>query len=151
MQDSKKNRSTPRKADSENLQGSGVMNRMTECMDKQKAADLLDNLLGMVEDSQENDYDTALKMGIEALTHTQQVQRWIPCSERLPEEDYVLISKKTTKLSGSKWCVTTAIRVADPRSSKINWRDIGFGAIQDNEVLAWMPLPEPYKDGDTDG
>ena len=36
-------------------------------MDKQKAVDLLDNLVGMVEDSQENDYDTALKMAIEAL------------------------------------------------------------------------------------
>ena len=40
---------------------------MTEYMDKQKAADLLDNLIGMVEDTQENDYDAALKMGIEAL------------------------------------------------------------------------------------
>jgi hypothetical protein len=36
-------------------------------MDKQTAASLLDNLVGMVEDTQENDYDTALKMGIEAL------------------------------------------------------------------------------------
>ena len=58
----------------------------------------------------------------------------------------MLISKKPTKLSGSKWCVTIAIRTADPRSGKICWRDIGFGAIQDNEVLAWMPLPEPYRE-----
>lgn len=36
-------------------------------MDKQTAVDLLDNLVGMVEDNQGNDYDTALKMGIEAL------------------------------------------------------------------------------------
>ena len=77
-----------------------------------------------------------------------QPERWIPCtcSERLPGENYVLISKKPTKLSGSKWCVTIAIRTADPRSGKICWRDIGFGAIQDNEVLAWMPLPEPYRE-----
>ena len=41
-------------------------------MDKRKAENLLDNLIGMVEDSQESDYDTALKMGIEALkAHTQ--------------------------------------------------------------------------------
>lgn len=112
-------------------------------MDRRTATNLLDNLLGMVDDSQENDYDSALKMGIEAL----KAQRWIPCSERMPEEEYVLISKKPTKLSGSKWCVTIAIRAADPRSGKINWRDIGFGAIQDNEVLAWMPLPKPYDDG----
>lgn len=36
-------------------------------MDRQTAADLLDNLIGMVDDSQGNDYDTAFKMGIEAL------------------------------------------------------------------------------------
>ena len=36
-------------------------------MTKDKAIDLLDNLIGMVDDSQGNDYDEALRMGIEAL------------------------------------------------------------------------------------
>lgn len=36
-------------------------------MDRQTAVNLLDNLISMVEDTQENDYDTAIKMGIEAL------------------------------------------------------------------------------------
>lgn len=36
-------------------------------MDKQTAIDLLDNLLGMVEDNHESDYDAALHMGIDAL------------------------------------------------------------------------------------
>ena len=41
-------------------------------MDKITAANLLDNLVGMVEDNQGNDYDTAIKIGIEALkSHTQ--------------------------------------------------------------------------------
>ena len=40
---------------------------MDDCMDKRTAINLLDSLLGMVEDNQGNDYDTALKMGIEAL------------------------------------------------------------------------------------
>lgn len=35
--------------------------------EREKAIDLLDNLLGMVEDNQDNDYDKALKMGIESL------------------------------------------------------------------------------------
>ena len=72
--------------------------------------------------------------------------KWTPCSEKLPEEEYVLISKKPTKLSGSKWCVTVAIRMEDPRSRKVNWRDIGFGVIPDDNVLAWMLLPEPYRE-----
>lgn len=36
-------------------------------MTREEAADLLDNLIGMVEDNQENDYDTALKMAVTAL------------------------------------------------------------------------------------
>ena len=36
-------------------------------MDKEQAIDLLDNLIGIVEDNQENDYDTALRMAIDAL------------------------------------------------------------------------------------
>lgn len=90
----------------------------------------------------------SLDMAIEALER----QRWIPVSERLPEDEYVLISKKPTKISGSKWSVAIAIRTADPRSRKIQWRDSGFGVIQDDKVLAWMPLPEPYKgEGEQDG
>ena len=37
-------------------------------MNREKAIDLLDNLIGMVEDNQESDYDTALKMAIQALS-----------------------------------------------------------------------------------
>ena len=36
-------------------------------MSNEQAIDLLDNLIGMVEDNQNSDYDTALKMGIKAL------------------------------------------------------------------------------------
>lgn len=36
-------------------------------MNRETAIDLLDNLIGMVEDNQENDYDEALKMGMDAL------------------------------------------------------------------------------------
>ena len=36
-------------------------------MNREKAADLLDNLVGMIEDNQSNDYDEALKLAIKAL------------------------------------------------------------------------------------
>ena len=72
--------------------------------------------------------------------------KWIPVTERLPEDEYVLISKKPTKLSGSKWSVGIGIRTADQRSGKIQWRDSGFCIIQDDKVLAWRPLPEPYQE-----
>ena len=87
----------------------------------------------------------------EAINCSEIPNNWIPCSERLPEDEYVLISKKPTKISGDKWNVTIAIRTADPRSRKIQWRDIGFGVIQDDKVLAWQPLPQPYQEVEHDG
>lgn len=36
-------------------------------MNKEEAINLLTNLLGIIEDNQQNDYDTALKMAISAL------------------------------------------------------------------------------------
>ena len=82
---------------------------------------------------------------VNALNCSEIPNNWIPCSERLPEDEYVLISKKPSKISGDKWCVAIAIRTADQRSRKVQWRDTGFGVIPDDNVLAWMPFPEPYQ------
>ena len=58
---------------------------MDDCMDKLTAINLLDNLIGMVDDNQENDYDTALKMGIEALkANVQPVVRCKDCMNWIP-------------------------------------------------------------------
>lgn len=63
-------------------------------------------------------------------------QRWIPCSERLPETaDIVLVTNKWHKLDFLYY-----------RPDK-GWH---HGNMQDTEgkpsVIAWMPLPEPYKE-----
>ena len=72
--------------------------------------------------------------------------QWIPCTERLPEDEYVIISKKPSPITGKKFSVTIGLRHTDPRSHKAEWRDIGFGKLRDDEVFAWQPLPEPYKE-----
>lgn len=59
----------------------------------------------------------------------------------------MLISKKPKKYFDGGRRVTIAIRMEDSRSRKVNWRDIGFGVIPDDNVLAWMPSPEPYQEG----
>lgn len=45
-----------------------TVNMMDDTMSKEKAADLLDNLVCMISDTQDNNYDAALRMGIDALT-----------------------------------------------------------------------------------
>lgn len=57
-------------------------------------------------------------------------RRWIPCSERLPEEmTYVLVTDKDGDVYSVKF-----IEVIDGQAE---W-------VFDNGIIAWMPLPEPY-------
>lgn len=78
-------------------------------------------------------------------------QHWIPCSERLPEVGtYVLVSKKSLGFRSNLPNVCTAHRSRDPRSGKEEWIDMLFGKLDDDDVLAWMPLPEQYKEEQND-
>ena len=73
---------------------------------------------------------------IEALPSASQ---WIPCSERLPEtEDKVLCCTATKK--GVK-SIVIGYYMADMKY---------WACGMNNNVIAWMPLPEVYK-GETDG
>lgn len=61
--------------------------------------------------------------------------QWIPCSERLPEKlgEYLV----TVKTVGWNQKETTEIDIA-------YWDDLeGFHKAE--KVIAWMPLPEPWK------
>lgn len=85
----------------------------------------------------------AAEIAIKAL----EAQEWIPCSERLPGVGtYVLVSKKPLGFRSNLPNVCTAHRSCDPRSGKEEWIDMLFGKLDDDDVLAWMPLPEPYVD-----
>ena len=96
-------------------------------------------------------------------------QEWIPCSERLPETDNtneinefdVLLAVRPKKHpertpqvyigklrpvegddgSGNFWGVKIA---------PCEWTIWGWSYFQEPEVLAWMPLPKPWKGADDD-
>ena len=63
---------------------------------------------------------------------------WIPCSERLPDDsDSYLIT--------TSWGDVEQIWFAHKKDYNITeseWRET------DDNPVAWMPLPEPYKGGD---
>ena len=77
--------------------------------------------------------------------------RWIPCSERMPEIiDSYLITFEMKYKHEEEWerCVDVAIfnpyergYICDAWNTFIDW-DEG----QEFRVLAWMPLPEPYRE-----
>lgn len=77
-------------------------------------------------------YEQVVDMAIEAL----RVQEWIPCSEKLPKEcdGHVLVSEEDGQ-------VTTGLH-----SEFSNMWYIGdMCGVGGCKVIAWMPLPEPYK------
>ena len=93
--------------------------------------------------------ETVLNQFIDWIDEAQTIEpepQWAPCSDGLPEEGHdVLITKEPFKIKGFEQEVIKAKRSSDPRSGKIEWWSPEFGTLTDKTVLAWMPLPEPYK------
>lgn len=72
----------------------------------------------------------ACRMGMEALERT----RWIPCSERLPEDEDLVLTYKNGH-----------IEVQEYEKRRNGWISGGwFWALA--TVTHWMPIPEPPKE-----
>lgn len=100
-----------------------------------------------------------VNMAIKALARTE----WIPASERLPEHSYTKRFWLTVKLDDNKGTVATLIGTWGAwGSGKDNksydafdcWKDVMINGgiyrisqpIPKEQVLAWMPLPKPYRE-----
>ena len=81
----------------------------------------------------------ACRMGMKALEQT----RWIPCSERLPEEGKrYLVSAIWKDKDFEKSAVYDAVYGSDGLWHSYNYEPVSY------KVIAWQPLPEPYKERD---
>ena len=96
----------------------------------------------------QNQINEALDMAIKALEQT----RWIPVSERLPEEylcndgyiepsDYVLVWGDHGNYGVSRYWGNRRSKSESSNTYK-DWVDLDW-VVQ--KPVAWMPLPEPYK------
>ena len=92
----------------------------------------------------ENLYE-ALGVAIKALS-IQSEYRWIPCSERLPKNEVDVLccrdNKTMTIMHFNPVLTTRYPKGFSVVKDAFSWR-------QDN-VIAWMPLPEPYKEVEQD-
>ena len=70
------------------------------------------------------------------------VNEWIPCSERLPLREGELISDEVLVCLESGYQ-----RVATYHKKSEEWHDC-YDTWINEKVVAWMPLPEPYKEID---
>ena len=85
-----------------------------------------------------NQYDADV-LALETVPSAQPEQRWIPCSERLPDDDrtkVVTLANGNAEAgyysNGDWWCIGDTISLENPI------------------VIAWMPLPEPYREERTE-
>ena len=66
---------------------------------------------------------------------------WIPCSERLPEDDSICIV--TVEYPNNK----TMVDYGWFDRKRVCWF-VGMQEFRTSNILAWQPLPEPFKESD---
>lgn len=73
----------------------------------------------------------------------EETSKWTPCSERLPEdESYILVSfQNSTMPNIARYEENDEGGTFYPGDDEKSYSSYGFF------VNAWMPLPEPYKEG----
>lgn len=141
-------------------------------MTNNKAIELLDNLLGMIEDNHGNDYDKAIHMAIDALTADMDdsISRqaaidaaWFlhpddrdalrntlkelppaqPKSQWIPCSD----QKKLPKEKDGRVLITLDGEVTTAIYSEFSktWYIGDMCGVSDRVPTAWMPRPKPYR------
>lgn len=69
-----------------------------------------------------------------ALEDAKPEQRWVSCSERLPEPDQICIVTDDERLGAYEYGFHSE-----------NHDEIDGWTFLGRKIIAWMPLPEPYK------
>lgn len=103
-------------------------------MTREKTLEILSHDRERLIDARGSDYSgvRALDMAIKAFEQT----RWIPVDERLPEDgEEVLCFLESEEM---------AVLFRRNNWGQYEWVDGGF-ATGAYDVVAWMPLPKPYK------
>lgn len=105
-------------------------------------------------------FEKGFRIGVKKGASTNRPQEWIPCSERLPEDsgDY-LVCPSDSVLEDYLDFGEVMIMPYDADCEAFGWwieryHPISLGYLDSDfnefEVLAWMPLPEPYEKGADD-
>ena len=95
-------------------------------MTREEAIQMIQNDMRLHHDYLSGDYRKALRLAIEALQQPE--QRWIPVTERLPDDGLYLVTTSKGQ---------TQVHVFSHNgNSEEYW-------MRCNK--AWMPLPEPYR------
>ena len=89
-----------------------------------------------IDDDADVAHNRAIYDVIEIINSQPPADPWIPCSERLPKLGQICL------VTRANWFGKPRIEIAGYWLD--GWRIKGHNT----DILAWMPLPEPYKEGE---
>ena len=136
---------------------SGSYDSLIPCDDtisRQAAIDAIQKL-NIPEDMCVFEIISHIEIEIATLPSAQPEQRWIPCSERLPErgEDVLVTRDYDGRKDNNKSCRYVEVASCYGEDDDITWSSFSDEYKmhpKNHYVVAWMPLPKPWK-GDTRG
>lgn len=74
------------------------------------------------------------------------MSEWIPCSERLPKPNrHDELNVDVYYLAQTEFGDMIVASYNESHEGTIWWEQMYAHRIFDDEIVAWMPLPEPYK------
>lgn len=96
---------------------------------------------------------------IRALPSADRPQEWIPCSERLPNEGEVVLVCMRIESHKAEWEEQRSIEFGRISSDRYDFNGTGWEWLNEsgadywqadwnNSILAWQPLPKPWKGAD---
>ena len=134
---------------------------MDDLISRQAAIDALDKRFDDIPMEQTQEI-LLLRRDLRTLPSAQPEQRWIPCSERLPEaEDCPMDCLVTRKSKYIGNYTDMAVCEKNGMWTHEDWDAIVLGDVEDgkstglistrdDDIIAWMPLPKPYREERTE-
>lgn len=114
-------------------------------IDENKLRALIINSGGCdAKDDYSRGWDDAIEEVLDILDNQPKVGEWIPVSERLPEH----ATKVCLSLESSDPVLVAVIDENGNTTTSVDFliEDTRACALNDNSIIAWQPLPEPYKE-----
>ena len=113
-----------------------------------KVNGMADNCVGCERDAKECNYDRiyTLMDFCTLLDCAPIVNQWIPCSERLPEPNrHDELNVDVYYLAQTEFGDMIVASYNESHEGTKWWEQMYSYRIFDDEIVAWMPLPEKYK------